>query len=792
MKIKDPSISHHLPAELRELVKHSVTQLGLVIKHRAGAKQFNRIENIRRQMASLRGADLSQQHAILSATLSRFRSLSPEDRCTISHSFSLMLELINACENAFRSYRIALQPRFKIEHPPEMIVYVVTAHPTEARSPDNISVFHEIQHTLTEILRRSHQHKIAIQDHATHWLKLRAQLETAWQVSIARQRRPKVRDEADHIYSIVLRDETLRAILRSSSEIAPIYLRSWVGGDKDGHPGVNQVTLKESLQLSRSRLISFTQKLIQDLKPHVQRLSDKALAESLIDLQKRLNHLKVLSYGDGKRVRILHSSLNRFIRAYLKDVGVIHPDIDTLKRLVQCFPALVIPLEIRESSDLIEEAALGKPQPISRMLKELAKLSHGNNPRYYVRGFVISMASSVQHIQAANKLVKKQLGDHKLPIVPLFEQREALLNSEKILTETMKDPGIRRAIKTYWNGYLEVMLGYSDSAKESGALSSRLNIARAVHKMDRVYKKSRGIKPLFFHGSGGSTDRGGGSIEEQTNWWPKSAVERYKATIQGEMVERTFASPEITTRRFEQIASRLHMQSRSGTNVALNSTLQRLVSLVEQKYKSHVASPRFLDVIQKATPYSYLSALRIGSRPSKRTQVLQVSGLRAIPWVLCWTQTRVLFPTWWGVGSAYEELTKSPSSKNQVIRDLRKAFEQSPIFRTYMKVLSSTLARVELSVWRIYLENSSLDPTQALQTFEDFQGEFRSAVNFVNSITQKKELLWFKPWLSASIAMRSPMIHPLNLLQIVAIQNKDVRLLRDTVTGISAGMLTTG
>src|SRR5690606_29128167 len=105
-----------------------------------------------------------------------------------------------------------------------------------------------------------------------------------------------------------------------------------------------------------------------------------------------------------------------------------------------------------------------------------------------------------------------------------------------------------------WDGYLEIMVGYSDSSKENGVLASRRMIAEAMHGLDRLCK-ARGVTPLFFQGSGGSVDRGGGSIPEQTAWWPSGALRNYKVTLQGEMVERSLATPQITRRQLERIAT---------------------------------------------------------------------------------------------------------------------------------------------------------------------------------------------------------------------------------------------
>ena len=164
-----------------------------------------------------------------------------------------------------------------------------------------------------------------------------------------------------------------------------------------------------------------------------------------------------------------------------------------------------------------------------------------------------------------------------------------------------------------------------------------------------------------------------------------------------------------------------------------------------------------------------------------------MAGLRAIPWILSWTQTRILFPTWWGVGSAWQASSADEKDK------LRRAFQNEPVFSSYVKALGFTLAKVDLAIWFMYLENSvGLSIAKRDSAKSLFEEELRKTTLFLSELTGEENWLWFRPWLGESILLRSSLIHPLNLLQILAHQEKDNRLLRLTVTGISSGMLTTG
>ncbi|RYZ97700.1 MAG: phosphoenolpyruvate carboxylase, partial [Proteobacteria bacterium] len=174
------------------------------------------------------------------------------------------------------------------------------------------------------------------------------------------------------------------------------------------------------------------------------------------------------------------------------------------------------------------------------------------------------------------------------------------------------------------------------------------------------------------------------------------------------------------------------------------------------------------------------------SRPARRTKEISVEGLRAIPWVLCWTQTRVLFQTWWGIGSAWKSLSEADR------RELKAAYASEPVFTSYVKALGFTLAKVELPLWRIYLDNSGLEKAQIEKFYALFSEELSQVHEMVSYLSESKNPVWFRPWLGASIRLRAPMIHPLNLLQVLAIESGDSTLFRTTATGISAGMMTTG
>jgi phosphoenolpyruvate carboxylase len=770
-------VKNDLPDDLRKMVNDSVLLLGEIICRETGAEGFRFVEAVRRRMVQLRGG---ASYKKLNDTFEFFQKLDRSQRMNLARSYTLMLELMNACENAYRAFRVSHRETSPVESKPlhpKRIVYVLTAHPTEARSPVNIEVFHSIQQILTQAF-------------STHFELQREQLkhalELAWKLPIVRSSKPSVIDEAEFIYTILLRDDVLSTLIEYQETQVPVFIRSWVGGDKDGHPGVNEKTLLGSLQVSRRLLLKWVRQRLKVVEKTLHTLKNPKWAARYKKLSQNLTQIQKVCAGDGLRIQKLKAKLELFRKDYESWIGVDHPCLKHVTQLLDLFPGLVVPLELRESSDILLTARKSNHQAIVRMLRAVRDVSRGGDPKWYARGLIISMASSMEHIEAALDIMIRVMGEAKLPIIPLFEEPESLKISEKLVQKILDHPQIQDALKKYWGSSLEIMVGYSDSAKEGGVLPSRVSIADAMIRMDKLIRK-RSVTPIFFHGSGGSIDRGGGSIRDQMAWWPQSALENYKATIQGEMVERSFASSQILLSQLDHLVQTAqdlesHYQAHSPSQV-----VQNFAQRVSLEYRRKIESPGFFDLVERATPYPYLRVLKIGSRPSKRRpKNLTIHSLRAIPWVLCWTQTRILFPSWWGVGSVWKNT--SPSERAR----LRKAYEHDPIFSSYVRALGFTLAKVELPIWKMYLTKSGMSSKQCDLILDEFKTEYEGAKQFIQGISQASQLLWYKPWLGASIYLRSAMIHPLNLLQMIAFEEKDPDLIRLTVTGIASGMLTTG
>ncbi len=772
--------------ELRHLIRESVSLLGEVIKRELGQKGFAQIEDIRVQTTNLRETSNSVAFTKLTALKHELEKNNPEQRYQIAHAFTLMIQLMNTVENAYRSHRLKVNKKPKSsEIHPENITYVITAHPTEARSAQNIAVFHEIQKILHEILatnelEKKTRIKLYQKENLLHYLEL------AWRIPVMRNRSPKVKDEAETLYGQLFRKNILKTLMNANERKVNFRIHSWIGSDKDGHPGVHEKTLLQSLTLSRNEILKLINSQLIAVRTTLNLTANHELTKQINRLLLQMKKLRIIKCKDVKKVENFKQELSNLISAYQTEIGGLHPELRTLSQLLELFPGLVIPMELRESSDVIMARPKNKKGlAIDRMLKTIASVSQGGDPRWYVRSFIVSMTESAAHIKAAALKQKKHLGQIILPVVPLFEEASSLAQSAEIMAEVFKDEILKTAIKKLWNSKVELMVGYSDSSKEAGVFPSRLAIAEALPRLEKVCRDHQ-LMPIFFHGSGGSVDRGGGTLDNQTAWWPKSAVNNFKVTVQGEMIERWLATPMIAERQLEKINQCGIDVLKKKFHSPVNAELKIFSDKITQAYRTKITDPEFLQIVKQATPYAMMRYLKLGSRPARRTQELTVKGLRAIPWILCWTQTRLLFPIWWGAGLAWEQSTSLQK------KALLEAFEQNPVFNSYVKALDFTLAKVELAVFKTYLNESAL-PEELVQKISlEIEQEYSRTVRFCKIITKSQKLLDNKQWLQESVHLRAPMIHPLNLLQNIAMKNKEIDLLRLTVTGISSGMMSTG
>lgn len=765
----------HLPKELRRVVRKMTFLLGQVIKEIEGPAFFDKAEAYRKALKSLRVKKTKKDLDRLSL---KIKKESSKDQLKLAHAFSILLEVINSCESAYRTWRQRQKSIYSQKATQVDLTFVLTAHPTEARAPLVIDFFRRITGLLIEGI----QNNFVFDDE-----ELASHLRALLSIPLVKTVAPSVLDEAEHIFSIVFHPPLFDFIL-SQREPYRIRLRTWVGGDKDGHPGVNDQVMISCLSRSREKIVGYISEKIKAASDDLNQLSFHVSVKStqkdqLKKLNDQLKTLRNLRSGDGKYIELWKSSFIKFCNQsdpYTQK----HHSIQLILRVFELFPAFVLPIELREDASRIEDALKDKNMAISKMVRRLADLSKGSLVTNYARGLVISHFERAHDLSHAHQLCVKNGVKSTLPLIPLFESKESLTRAEKLLGEWFENSNHLELVQKNWGGKLEVMLGYSDSAKQIGVLPSRQLIKKSMSQISKFARRWQ-LKPLFFHGSGGSVARGGGSLREQVSWWPLSAAKRPKLTIQGEMIQRTFATKEILHSQCLHFTRELRLKGSRRNFKKTPKAFSQFAKKIEEQYQAFIQNQDLLDACLKATPYRYLELLKIGSRPAKRPSgKASLESLRAIPWVLCWTQSRVLLPTWWGTGTAWENLS---SEERQ---ELTHHYESDPFFSSFVKQLGFTLSKVDLLIWQQYLKE--FQPQEADKILKAFEEEYQKSIDFCVQLSGKTSLVWHRPWLEESIKLRSAYIHILNLLQIQAMRNNDEKLLKETLAGIACGMLTTG
>ncbi|MFV1988716.1 MAG: phosphoenolpyruvate carboxylase [Gemmatimonadota bacterium] len=762
----------HLPDGLRTTVRIVEKILGAVVLETEGEALYRVVENVRRVMVDFREAatDADREQA-LDRAIDLLDRLSIDDKTKLARAYTLYLQLVNVCENAYRTHRLRERlPGLEEGTARAQLTFVLTAHPTESRSPGGIRLLRQVQNHVVASLE---------QDVPIDHREVEHLLHLAWSIGTHPPEKPSVEDEANHVFSL-LTDPILVEVIALLEAGHRVLFRSWVGGDKDGHPGVGPEQTEAALNLARRRLLDFVRnELLKRVRKDVSLAGSEAVSSALRELESALAALETVRAGDGGRVEALRRVISAFQSKYRQCFGVGHPAIDRFSSLLEIFPALVVPLELRE-----ERGRFGSDEPIADMMRRLQTIAAGGPVAPYARAIVVSMTLEAEDLLAAQRLGDEVFGESAIPVVPLFELPEVLERAPAILEATWEDDTFRSAARA--RACVEVMLGYSDTAKRMGMLASRVAIHDAMRRIGE-WAESEGITALFFHGHGGSVGRGGGRIEDIAATWPPRARTPYKYTLQGEMVERTLATPEILRSLVLKVAT---VQDQPPAYRMVDPLTRDLASASQTAFEERVASDSFRQLLESATPYSRLQALTIGSRPSSRGGG-SLEKLRAIPWVLCWTQTRLLLHAWLGIGNAWRARRDDPA----VATELQRAMEEDPLFRSYARLLSFTLAKTESVLWRRYRTVLAAEVSE--KSVEALEKDFEAAVDFACRAVGGDTLLPDRPWLEESIRYRAPMIHPLNLLQIELLarpewDESEAELFRETVTGIAAGMLTTG
>lgn len=396
-----------------------------------------------------------------------------------------------------------------------------------------------------------------------------------------------------------------------------------------------------------------------------------------------------------------------------------------------------------------------------------------------VPNYIISMCQSVSDMLEPAILLKEAglldaSGDQPraaVGIVPLFETIDDLQRGSSILEAALELP-LYRALVTARGDSQEVMLGYSDSNKDGGYLAANWALYRAELDLVESARKT-GIRLRLFHGRGGTVGRGGGPSYDAILAQPPGAVRgSLRLTEQGEVIAAKYAEPQIARRNLETLlaatleATLLDTEGLGESSEEAYAVLDDLAARAQRAYAELVhETPGFVDYFKASTPVSEIGALNIGSRPTSRKPTTQISDLRAIPWVLAWSQSRVMLPGWYGTGSAFEQWITDgddPDARLAVLQDL---YQRWPFFTTVLSNMAQVLAKSDLGLAARYSELVD-DEDLRRRVFDKIADEHERTIRMHALITGQDDLLADNPALARSVFNRFPYLEPLNHLQV--------------------------
>lgn len=389
----------------------------------------------------------------------------------------------------------------------------------------------------------------------------------------------------------------------------------------------------------------------------------------------------------------------------------------------------------------------------------------------------------------------------RIQIVPLFETIEDLDNSRAIMTQYLEYDIVKKWIAAN-KGYQEIMLGYSDSNKDGGYLASGWTLYKAQNDLTKI-GDDHGVKITFFHGRGGTVGRGGGPSYEAITSQPFGSIkDRIRLTEQGEIIENKYGNKDAAYYNLEMLisASINRMVTQMIANPSEIDGFREIMDAVVQDsnviYRDLVfGNPHFYDYFFEASPIKEVSSLNIGSRPAARKTITEISGLRAIPWVFSWSQNRIMFPGWYGVGSAFKHFIDQDEAN---LAKLQHMYKTWPFFNSLLSNVDMVLSKSNMNIAFQYAQLAKEEEVR--DVFNIILDEWQLTKNVILAIEGHDELLAESPSLRASLDYRLPYFNVLNYIQIELIKRlrndqlgEDYeKLIHITINGIATGLRNSG
>ena len=458
------------------------------------------------------------------------------------------------------------------------------------------------------------------------------------------------------------------------------------------------------------------------------------------------------------------------------------------------------PLSINDENKQSEE--LKKELLIFKTAREL-KDKLGNN---IIKQNIISHTTSISDLLELAIMLKEVglVGSDfaRLQLVPLFETIEDLENSYEIMDNYLALDIVKKWVKDN-KDYQEIMLGYSDSNKDGGYLSSGWSLYKAQQDLSSLGNK-HGIKITFFHGRGGTVGRGGGPSYDAIISQPLGSVQdRIRLTEQGEIIAAKYGNKDAAYYNLETLFSAvIERMNADMVNIDIRDIPEikdMMDEIVEDSYKTYrklvFEDPNFYNYFFEATPIKEVSSLNIGSRPASRKKITDIGGLRAIPWVFSWSQSRIMLPGWYGVGTAFSNFINKESGN---IDKLRTMYKDWPFFTSLLSNVDMVMSKSDMEIAKEYANLCKDDKTK--EVYDKILKEWKLTKQVVLDISEHKEFLEDNTYLTKSLENRLQYFNTLNLLQIELIRRareeetleSQINTIHITINGVATGLRNSG
>lgn len=541
-----------------------------------------------------------------------------------------------------------------------------------------------------------------------------------------------------------------------------------------------------------------SKKLLKDLliiRKSIETYSDEILAYGRLD--ELIEAVKVFGYHLSSIDLRQDSSVYEYCVNELLKIAKITENYSQLKEEEKC-KILINQIENEprklSSVNCFKSEALEKELKIFGTMKKLINI-FGKN---IIKQNIISHTVEISDMLELALLLKEFDLDGKVNISPLFESIEDLKNSEEIM-RTWFELSIVKKWLSINGGVQEIMLGYSDSNKDGGYITSSWYLYKAQKELVNLAKEYN-VKLNFFHGRGGTVGRGGGPSYEAILSQPSGSIlGKIRLTEQGEVIGAKYGNLDLGKFNLEALLSATLEKSLKDETKDIKEYENIMEQISEISYKEYrnlvYDTDGFSEYFFESTPINEVSSLNIGSRPSSRKKVLDIEGLRAIPWVFSWSQTRVMLPGWYGVGSSFDKWIK----ENNGLEVLRSMYNNWPFFKALLSNLEMVLSKTDMNIAREYanlVNNKELSE----KIFNMINNEWQLTFDLLKQITGINYLLEDNEMLTLSLKNRLPYFNALNYLQIELIRQERCgnnteevnKAIHTSINGIATGLRNSG